>query len=62
MSEPIEIPNWCECGDRLVTDCPGAWDPGCDMGADHVGTFLRGIGMGEVIERLIGPATTGAKP
>ena len=22
----------CSCGDRLKTECPGEWEPGCDLG------------------------------
>lgn len=28
----------CQCGVRAATACPGAWEPGCDLGcnAEHV--------------------------
>lgn len=22
----------CKCGDRALADCPGEWEPGCDLG------------------------------
>ena len=22
----------CKCGDRGLSDCPGEWEPGCDLG------------------------------
>lgn len=25
----------CECGDRLASECPGAWEQGCDLGANE---------------------------
>ncbi len=24
----------CPCGDRLKKECPGEWEPGCDLGAN----------------------------
>jgi hypothetical protein len=25
----------CPCGDRLADQCPGEWEPGCDLGANE---------------------------
>ena len=25
----------CMCGDRIVGECPGEWEPGCDLGANE---------------------------
>lgn len=25
----------CYCGDRPRTECPGEWEPGCDLGANE---------------------------
>lgn len=34
---PSTVPPeaFCECGDRLKEYCPGAWEPGCDLGANE---------------------------
>lgn len=34
---PSEVAR-CMCKDRALTDCPGEWEPGCDLGnnAEHV--------------------------
>jgi len=28
----LEQPEQCSCGDRLKDQCPGEWEPGCDLG------------------------------
>jgi hypothetical protein len=28
LAEPVQ----CSCGDRLKDQCPGEWEPGCDLG------------------------------
>lgn len=25
----------CQCGDRPAAECPGEWEPGCDLGANE---------------------------
>ena len=32
---PIVAPVQCQCGVRLSADCPGAWEKGCDLGANE---------------------------
>lgn len=31
----MQQPSLCECRDRLAESCPGAWELGCDMGANE---------------------------
>ena len=28
----LEQPEQCSCGDRIEAQCPGEWEPGCDLG------------------------------
>ena len=31
----------CKCGTRLWHECPGAWEPGCDLGANEAHAKLH---------------------
>lgn len=36
----------CGCGDRPLSECPGEWEPGCDLGSNEryaVVSNLKGI-------------------
>jgi hypothetical protein len=32
ISAALEQPEQCACGDRPKENCPGEWEPGCDLG------------------------------
>jgi len=32
IGTPTEQPERCSCGDRPKDQCPGEWEPGCDLG------------------------------
>ena len=32
LKAALEQPELCSCGDRAKDQCPGEWDPGCDLG------------------------------
>jgi hypothetical protein len=32
LRKALEQPEQCSCGDRLKDQCPGEWEPGCDLG------------------------------
>jgi hypothetical protein len=32
LKAALEQPEQCSCGDRLKDQCPGEWEPGCDLG------------------------------
>lgn len=31
----VESVVMCSCGDRPLDQCPGEWEPGCDLGANE---------------------------
>ena len=35
LDESAQAPALCECKDRAASECPGTWEPGCDMGANE---------------------------
>lgn len=35
ISSAEEAVSKCPCGDRQAADCPGQWEPGCDLGANE---------------------------
>lgn len=41
----------CACGEMLLVQCPGEWEPGCDLGANEAH-----VRVGE------GPAEDGSEP
>jgi hypothetical protein len=32
LKAALEQPEKCACGDRPKEQCPGEWEPGCDLG------------------------------
>jgi len=32
LKAALEQPELCSCGDRAKDQCPGEWEPGCDLG------------------------------
>ena len=39
----LEQPEQCSCGDRLKDQCPGEWEPGCDLGNNPA--FARRVAL-----------------
>lgn len=33
MNQGVEL---CSCGVRPIGECPGEWEPGCDLGANEL--------------------------
>lgn len=44
MTTPTLTQSPCQCGDRAASECPGEWEPGCDLGANeaHVRVAPKG--------------------
>ena len=52
--EPTE--TLCMCKDRAAKDCPGNWQPGCDLGANaaHVEVFAQTPEEREELDKILG--------
>lgn len=35
MTTPTLTQQPCQCGARVASECPGEWEPGCDLGANE---------------------------
>lgn len=54
----------CPCKDRPASQCPGEWEPGCDLGANEKyvrvhrdptfwDSFVDGLGLGFIWRKLV---------
>jgi hypothetical protein len=46
--------RYCECRARLAGDCPGTWEPGCDMGANEAHAAAAPAETGERLDAALG--------
>jgi hypothetical protein len=44
----LEQPEQCSCGDRLKDQCPGEWEPGCDLGNNPA--FARRVALEQPVQ------------
>lgn len=35
LLKDLDYASMCTCGEKSVTDCPGEWENGCDLGANE---------------------------
>jgi hypothetical protein len=43
----------CACGDRSAAECPGEWEPGCDLGANEAFASLA-PDVGAEVDKALG--------
>lgn len=46
--------RYCECRARLAGDCPGTWEPGCDMGSNEAHAASAPAEAGEQLDAALG--------
>ena len=54
----------CPCGDRPADQCPGEWEPGCDLGANekHAKVATADASLGAAIEAIDAALAEQAQP
>jgi hypothetical protein len=45
--------KYCECRARMAGDCPGTWEPGCDMGANEAHAVPAGEDAEAALQQAI---------
>lgn len=62
MTTPTLTQAPCQCGDRAATECPGEWEPGCDLGANEAHVRVAPTAAGDALAAALATPVEKAAP